>query len=70
MCIRFAAARFTQMAVYIRQNTPGCIITYMLLSMFCALFVVDDVDTMPPKKTDQLKVELSQYLNVCFSCIV
>ena len=30
------------------------------------IYVVDDVETVPPKKTDQLKTELDQYLNVCF----
>lgn len=29
------------------------------------MFYVDHVETVPPKKTDQLKAELEQYLNVC-----
>ena len=31
------------------------------------LHSIDDIETVPPKRTDQLKGDLHQYLNVCFS---
>ena len=37
----------------------------MLCDTYVGLFV-DDVETVLPRKTDQLKMELDQYLNVCF----
>ena len=45
-----------------------CCALYIKFYVLCdmLIYVVDDVETVPPKKTDQLKTELDQYLNVCF----